>query len=147
MKKQQRLRFVILIVLSLTAAVGLALTALRDNVSFFHPPHEIHALQAQHSPRVAVGKVFRLGGMVKDGSVQRDKQEPVTRFIVTDYEDDILVVYRGILPDLFREGQGVVARGSLDAEGRFIASELLAKHDEKYMPPEVAKAMKGKKAP
>lgn len=147
MKKQQRLRFVILIVLSLAAAVGLALTALRDNVSFFHPPHEIHKLQAQGSPRVAVGKVFRLGGMVKDGSVQRDKLEPVTRFVVTDYEDDILVVYRGILPDLFREGQGVVARGSLDVEGRFIASELLAKHDEKYMPPEVAKAMKGKKAP
>lgn len=147
MKKKQRFRFIMLILLSLAAAVGIALTALRDNISFFYPPREIAGLQAAQSPRVVPGHVFRLGGMVKDGSVIKDASDPVTTFIITDYDREITVIYSGILPDLFREGQGVVAKGSLDDQGRFIATELLAKHDEKYMPPEVARAMKGQQAP
>jgi cytochrome c-type biogenesis protein CcmE len=88
------------------------------------------------------GRQFRLGGLVKPGTVERQEGGLATQFIVTDGPKEVLVEYVGILPDLFREGQGVIARGSLDDSGMFAASEVLAKHDEKYMPPEVAEALK-----
>lgn len=144
-KNRQRLYFVLFILAALALSVGLALYALQDNLSYFLSPSKIAALQAQQSPMIAPGHAFRLGGMVKDGSVRNRGDDLSIRFIVTDFEKEILVEYKGILPDLFREGQGVVARGALDDQDVFIATELLAKHDEKYMPPEVARALKDKK--
>lgn len=141
MKKKQRLYFILFIVGCLSAAVGISLYALQDNISFFYSPMEVRAFQAQHSPLVAAGHRFRLGGLVREGTLQNRKDTPVVSFIVTDEVNDLRVEYSGILPDLFREGQGVVATGSLNASGVFIATDILAKHDEKYMPPEVAKSL------
>jgi cytochrome c-type biogenesis protein CcmE len=118
----------------LGVAVALVLSALNDNLVFFYSPSQ---LAEKH---VAPERHFRLGGLVEAGSLQKAGQE--VRFVVTDTHKTVPVVYRGMLPDLFREGQGVVAEGALDYEGVFIASEVLAKHDENYMPPEVAKALK-----
>ena len=95
-------------------------------------------------------RVFRLGGMVEEGSVKRETGSMEVRFIVTDFHQDVTVSYSGVLPDLFREGQGVITRGKLGANGVFIAQEVLAKHDENYMPPEVAESLRKqheKKAP
>jgi len=141
MKKKQRLYFILLILGALSAAAGLALYALQDNIAFFYSPMEVAKLQAEHSPLVAPGKRFRLGGLVKQGTVKKSKETPDISFIVTDEVKELRVTYRGILPDLFREGQGVVATGSLNDAKTFIATEILAKHDEKYMPPEAAKAL------
>ena len=118
----------------LGVAVALVLTALNDNLVFFYSPTQ---LAEKHVPP---DRHFRLGGLVETGSVQKAGQE--VRFIVTDTHKTVPVVYRGMLPDLFREGQGVVAEGTLGPDGVFVAREVLAKHDEKYMPPEVAKAIK-----
>jgi cytochrome c-type biogenesis protein CcmE len=118
----------------LGVAVALVLTALNDNLVFFYSPTQ---LAEKH---VTPDRHFRLGGLVENGSVQKAGQE--VRFTVTDLQKTVPVVYRGMLPDLFREGQGVVAEGTLGADGVFVAREVLAKHDEKYMPPEVAKALK-----
>ena len=118
----------------LGVAVALVLSALSDNLVFFYSPTQV----AEKHP--AVGRRLRIGGLVEQGSVKKDGQE--VRFIVTDLKQTLPVVYRGLLPDLFREGQGVVAEGTLGADGVFTAREVLAKHDEKYMPPEVAKALK-----
>ena len=142
MKKRQRLYFVLFVLLSLGSAVGLALYALRDNLSYFYSPREVVAMRAADDPRAAPGRSFRLGGLVEDGSVVRDTSDAKTSFSVTDGAARITVHYKGILPDLFREGQGVVATGALDDAGDFAARELLAKHDENYMPPEVARALK-----
>lgn len=142
MKKRQRLYFVIFILLSLSGAVGLSLYALRDNISYFYSPREIAHMRTAGDLRVAVGQRFRLGGLVEEGSVVKSTQEAKTSFSVTDGDARITVHYTGILPDLFREGQGVVATGAIADNGDFKASELLAKHDENYMPPEVAKALK-----
>ena len=119
-------------------AASLALRALDQNLTFFYSPSDI----AQTDPGALAGRTIRLGGMVAEHSISRDADGLTVRFIVTDYARETPVSYRGILPDLFREGQGVVAIGKLDAEGRFTAEEILAKHDEKYMPPEVADALK-----
>lgn len=119
----------------LSAAVFLVLFALRDTIVFFHMPSEI----AQKG--IAAGKRIRLGGLVAVGSLKRGVGSTV-EFAVTDQASTIPVRYTGILPDLFREGQGVVAEGALDPSGRFLADTVLAKHDETYMPPEVAKALK-----
>ncbi|HMK89159.1 MAG TPA: cytochrome c maturation protein CcmE [Methylocystis sp.] len=116
-------------------AVGLILYALRDNIVFFYTPSEF----AQKHP--AVGARLRLGGLVKQSSVQRGAGNRVD-FVVTDNQNDLPVVYVGLLPDLFREGQGVVAEGKLGADGVFHADNVLAKHDERYMPREVADALK-----
>lgn len=124
-------------VIVLAIASLLVLFALRDTVIFFRTPSEI----AEQG--IAPGQRFRLGGLVADGSVKRGQGVEV-EFAVTDTVKTLPVRYVGILPDLFREGQGVVAEGKLDAEGRFIADTVLAKHDENYMPPEVAKALKEK---
>ena len=118
-------------------AIGLAaffvLNAFQSNLVFFFSPSQIMAGKAPKE------RAFRVGGMVKTGSVSRDNM--TTRFIVTDTAKDIEVSYTGILPDLFKEGKGVVAQGKLDASGRFAATEVLAKHDENYMPPEAQHAL------
>jgi len=132
--KRQRLLFVIGSVLALSGAVLFTLSALRDNIVFFYAPSDMRL-----HPE-AVQKRVRLGGLVKAGSVEKQPQGGVV-FIVTDGKADIIVHYNGVLPALFREGQGVVAEGILQGE-RFEASQLLAKHDERYMPKEVADKLK-----
>jgi cytochrome c-type biogenesis protein CcmE len=117
-------------------AVGLALRAFQENLLYFFSPSQVAAGDAP------TGRSFRLGGMVADGSVEREEGSLTVTFTVTDFAQSLPVEYTGVLPDLFREGQGVVARGSLDPHGRFVAEEVLAKHDENYMPPEVAEALR-----
>ena len=132
--KRKRLWLLVGSLAVLGVAAALVLTALNDNLVFFYSPSQI----AEKS--IPPERRFRLGGLVEAGSVKKDGQE--VRFTVTDTHKTIAVVYRGLLPDLFREGQGVVAEGSLGPDGAFVAREVLAKHDENYMPPEVAKAIK-----
>ena len=115
--------------------VALVLNAFQSNLVFFFSPTQVAAGEA---PR---GSSFRIGGMVKEGSIQREADGVTLRFVVTDTEKDMTVAYKGILPDLFREGKGAVAQGRLRDDGVFAASEVLAKHDENYMPPEAAKAV------
>jgi len=122
-------------VLVLAIAGLLVLTALRDTIVFFHTPSDVKA------GKVQPGQRFRLGGLVLDGSIKRGAGTDVG-FAITDKGSTIDVTYRGVLPDLFREGQGVVAEGRIDPGGIFVADTVLAKHDENYMPPEVAKALK-----
>jgi len=122
-------------VAALAIAVALVLNAFRSNLVFFFTPSEIVANEAP------VGRSFRIGGMVVDGSVQRQPDGVSVRFMVTDTAETIPVVYTGILPDLFREGKGVVAQGKLGSDGVFQAEQVLAKHDENYMPPEAAEAV------
>ena len=122
-----------LAILALVAT--LVLNAFQSNLVFFFSPTQVAAGEA---PR---GKSFRIGGMVKEGSLQRESDGVTMRFVVTDTDKDMMVAYKGILPDLFREGKGVVAQGKLGDDGVFAASEVLAKHDENYMPPEAAKAV------
>lgn len=134
-KRKQKL-FVILGLLSLTAvAVGLTLYALRSNINLFFSPVQI----AQGA--APIERTIRAGGMVKEGTVIRDADTLDVTFEVTDHLDDLEVYFSGILPDLFREGQGVVVVGELQADGRLKADEVLARHDENYMPPEVAQAL------
>jgi len=132
--KRKRLWLLVGSLCVLGAAVALVLSALSDNLVFFYSPTQM----AEKHP--GPDRRLRIGGLVEQGSVKKDGQE--VRFIVTDLKKTVPVVYRGILPDLFREGQGVIAEGTLGADGVFTAREVLAKHDEKYMPPEVAKALK-----
>jgi cytochrome c-type biogenesis protein CcmE len=132
--KRKRLWLLLGSLCVLGAAAALVLSALSDNIVFFYSPTQI---AEKHVPP---DRRFRLGGLVEKGSVK--KQGDQVSFRVTDLRKSVEVTYRGILPDLFREGQGVVAEGALDKNGVFAAREVLAKHDEKYMPPEVAKALK-----
>lgn len=134
--RKQRLWVVLSIVLFSSAAIGLAAYALRGNINLFYPPVDVAAGKAP------VDTAIRVGGMVVDGSVQRSNETLEMRFAVTDYQATVEVVYEGILPDLFAEGEGVVASGRLGADGVLRADEILAKHDENYMPPEVAEALK-----
>jgi cytochrome c-type biogenesis protein CcmE len=134
--RQRRMGLVIGIVVGVSIAGALALSAFRQNVTFFFDPSQVAAGQ------VPVGERFRLGGMVTKGTVQRVPGSLEVRFVVTDFAHDVPVSYSGVLPDLFREGAGVVAQGHLRADGTFVADEVLAKHDEKYMPPAVAKSLK-----
>lgn len=117
----------------LSAAAVLVLNAFNSNLVFFFTPTQVVGDEA---PR---GKAFRVGGMVKEGSLLRDSENG--RFVVTDTHKEVVVQYRGMLPDLFKEGRGVVAQGRLNAQGEFVASEVLAKHDENYMPPEAKHAL------
>ena len=119
----------------LGAVAALVLNAFQSNLVFFFSPTQVAAGEA---PK---GKPFRIGGMVKDGTIQREADGVTLRFVITDLENDVSVAYKGILPDLFREGKGAVAQGKLAADGLFVASEVLAKHDENYMPPEAAQAL------
>jgi cytochrome c-type biogenesis protein CcmE len=134
--RQRRLWLVVGILLGVSIAGVLALSAFRKNVTFFFDPSQVAAGQ------VPVGERFRLGGMVTQGTVQRAPGSLEVRFVVTDFAHDVPVSYSGVLPDLFREGAGVVAQGRLRSDGTFVADEVLAKHDEKYMPPAVAKSLK-----
>jgi cytochrome c-type biogenesis protein CcmE len=119
----------------LALATGLVLNAFRTNLVFFFTPSQV---AAQEAP---LDKAFRIGGLVEEGSLQRELDGLTVRFNVTDTAKTIPVVYRGILPDLFREGKGVVTQGRLREDGVFVATEVLAKHDENYMPPEAAHAL------
>ncbi len=134
--RRRRLILVVGIVTGVSIAGALALNAFRRDVTFFFDPTQV--AQGQ----VAPGQAFRLGGMVKEGSFTRQSGSLESRFIVTDFAHEVSVTYAKVLPDLFREGAGVVAHGHLDSSGTFVADEVLAKHDEKYMPPEVARSLK-----
>ncbi len=123
-------------VAALGVATALVLSAFQENLVFFFTPSQIVAREAPQ------GRTFRIGGMVEKGSVKRQADGVTVQFIVTDTAKSIPVTYRGSLPDLFREGKGVVAQGRLDADGVFRANEVLAKHDENYMPPEAAEAVR-----
>ena len=135
LRKQQRLALVILAVLLVGGAAGLVLAALQDKVAFFVTPTQVA------EQRLEPGRRFRLGGLVVDGSIKREADGTV-RFAITDTAREVPVAFKGLLPDLFRDGQGVVTQGVLRADGVFEASEVLAKHDENYMPKEVADALK-----
>jgi len=132
--KRKRLWLVVGSLAVLGCAATLVLTALNDNIVFFYSPTQIA------EKKIPPERRFRMGGLVEAGSVKKSADGQTTSF--TDTHKTVAVVYRGLLPDLFREGQGVVAEGSLGADGVFAAREVLAKHDENYMPPEVAKAIK-----
>ena len=131
--RHKRLAAILFGLVALGAATALVLTAFQENLVFFFTPSQVAANEAP------TGRTFRIGGMVETGSVKREGVE--VRFVVTDTAKSIPVLYSGALPDLFREGKGVVAQGQLGADGVFRAREVLAKHDENYMPPEAADAV------
>ena len=133
--RRKRLFAVFAILAGVGVATALATLAFRDNLLYFYSPTQVLAGDAPG------GRQFRIGGMVTEGSVQRTPGSLEVRFVVTDYRSSMPVRYEGVLPDLFREGQGVVAHGRLGAAGEFVANEVLAKHDENYMPPEVAESL------
>jgi cytochrome c-type biogenesis protein CcmE len=135
-RKRRRLYFVLVGMLLLGSAAGLVLYAVSDTLVFFYSPSDLQTKQ------VPAGRPFRLGGLVEVGSLGRDGDGATVHFRVTDLNRTVPVIYRGMLPDLFREGQGVVTLGTLEPDGTFVASEVLAKHDEKYMPKEVVDALK-----
>jgi cytochrome c-type biogenesis protein CcmE len=135
-QRKKRLAFVLLIVLGIGVATALALTAFQENLMYFYSPSEVAEGKAPQ------GRAFRVGGLVVSGSVQRPGDGLTVRFELTDTAASIPIQYTGILPDLFREGQGIVALGRIDAQGVLVADEVLAKHDENYMPPEVGDALK-----
>jgi cytochrome c-type biogenesis protein CcmE len=134
--RQRRMALVGLILLGTGAAVAFALTAFQDNLLYFYTPSDIAAGKAP------ADRVFRVGGMVPEGSFKRETGSLEARFVLTDFAHEVNVSYTGVLPDLFRPGQGIIARGRLGANGVFVAQEVLAKHDENYMPPEVAESLK-----
>ena len=133
--RKRRLIAVLLILAGVGISSTIAFYSLQQNLLYFQSPSDL-AMQP-----IPPGRQFRLGGLVKPGTVDRVGETMATRFVVTDGPKDVTVEYVGILPDLFREGQGVIARGTLDEAGVFEATEVLAKHDENYMPPEVADAL------
>lgn len=130
--QKQRLTFIVIILFSVAIAVGLALYALQQNIDLFYSPTQVAAGLAPHDHE------FRLGGIVQTGSVVRTGHSLQVNFIVTDHQKNTLVSYTGILPDLFREGQTVIVEGKLNNQNILVASQVLAKHDEKYIPREVA---------
>ena len=134
-KRKQRLILVSVMLCGVAAAAAFGVNAFRDNIMLFHSPSDVVA------GAVNPGKAFRVGGMVVDGSVERNQDSLDVHFELTDYDKTIPVTFSGILPDLFREGQGIVAMGAIDSKGTFEATEVLAKHDENYMPPEVAESL------
>lgn len=133
--RKKRLLLVMMVALGVSIAVAIFLTAFKENIMFFKSPTEV---AAQDYPN---NRSFRLGGMVKEGSMQRIADTLKVQFVVTDFAADVLVEFEGILPDLFREGQGVVTIGAMNDDNLFVAEEVLAKHDENYMPPEAADAL------
>lgn len=133
--RKKRLTIVLFLLAGLSIAVALTTYALRQNINLFYDPSQISAGEAPVDVRI------RAGGMVEEGSVRRDPESLKVEFLVTDFNASVPVEYVGILPDLFAEGQGIVAMGRLNNKGRFVADQVLAKHDENYMPPEVAGAL------
>ena len=134
--RQKRLLFVALGMAGVGAAAAMALNALRSNIAYFFSPSQVLAREAP------ADHVFRLGGLVETGTLQRQPDGLTLTFVVTDNAEKVKVSYTGILPDLFSEGRGVVTKGKLGNDGVFYAEEVLAKHDEEYMPPEVAATLK-----
>jgi len=134
--RQKKFVYIFAALALLGMAVGLVLYALKDNVSLYFTPTQVH------NGEVPQGRAFRIGGLVQEGSVKRADDGLTASFEITDTHRSIPVVYKGILPDLFKEGKGVVAQGKVEADGVMHAEEVLAKHDENYMPPEAADAMK-----
>ncbi|MCP9339581.1 MULTISPECIES: cytochrome c maturation protein CcmE [Stutzerimonas] len=141
--RKKRLFIILAILAGVGVAVTLALSALKENINLFYTPTQIAAGEAPEGTRI------RAGGMVEEGSVQRSNDSLTVTFRVTDYAEAVTIQYQGILPDLFREGQGIVALGRMNADGVLVADEVLAKHDENYMPPEVTAALEksGKSKP
>ena len=133
--RRQRMVLVALVAAGVILSAGLALRAFQENLLYFFTPTQVAAGEAPDN------RAYHLGGMVLPDSIQRDPGSLTVNFIVTDYAHTMPVTYSGVLPDLFGEDQGVVARGRLDANGLFVADEILAKHDENYMPPEIAEAL------
>ena len=138
--RKQRLLIVIIIVIGASVATALIANALKQNLNLFYEPTRIVNGEAP------VGRKIRVGGMVKENSLTRLPDSLTVQFVVTDYEADVTIEYTGILPDMFTEQAGTVATGALNEDGLFIAEQVLAKHDETYMPPEVAAALKNKPA-
>lgn len=134
--RQKRFMFIAVGVAAVSMAVGLVLYALRGNVNLYFTPTQVFNNEAPH------GRTFRIGGLVEEGSIKREKDGLTVNFSITDTHKSLPVIYKGILPDLFKEGKGVVAQGRVEADGVMRADEVLAKHDENYMPPEAADAMK-----
>ncbi|MBD7976538.1 cytochrome c maturation protein CcmE [Serpens gallinarum] len=137
--RKKRLIIVLAIVVGVGAAVGLALSALQQNINLFYTPTQIA------NGEVPEGVRIRAGGMVKEGSLKRSEDSLLVEFVAGDGAAEVTMRYQGILPDLFREGQGIVALGRLNADGVLVADEVLAKHDENYMPPEVTQALESAK--
>jgi len=134
--RQKRMATVVAILAGVGIAAAFALQAFNKNLLYYYSPTQISAGEAPSS------RSFRVGGLVENGSVKRAPGSLEVRFTLTDYNKEIGVSYTGVLPDLFREGQGVIARGKLGENGQFVAEEVLAKHDENYMPPEVKQSLK-----
>ena len=135
-RRSRRKVLIIAIVFGVAVAAVLGLTAFEENLLYFYSPTQVKEGEAPQTHS------FRVGGLVVDGSVKRAPDSLMVQFDLTDNTEVMTVEYTGILPDLFREGQGIVAMGNLQADGKFVAQEVLAKHDENYMPPEVAAALK-----
>lgn len=133
--RHKKLLVIVGAVAALSIAALLVLEAFRDNIVFFHSPTDVM------DGKAARDRTLRIGGLVQEGSVQKSTDGLTVAFVVTDLKNTIKVSYQGLLPDLFREGQGVIAQGRLQADNLFVAQQVLTKHDEKYMPPEVAKAL------
>ncbi len=133
--RKKRLLLIVLMVTGIAIGIGFALQSLNQNIMFFFTPTEVAEGKAPQ------GRLFRMGGMVVTGSVRRPGEGLTVHFDLTDNANKVTVMYTGILPDLFREGQGIIANGRMGEDGAFVAQEVLAKHDENYMPPEVAEAM------
>jgi cytochrome c-type biogenesis protein CcmE len=134
--RHKRFMFIAVALAGVGLAVGLVLYGLRGNVNLYFTPTQVF------NNEVPSGRSFRIGGLVEEGSIKREKDGLTVNFVITDTHKSIPVVYKGILPDLFKEGKGVVAQGKVQANGVMIADEVLAKHDENYMPPEAADALK-----
>jgi cytochrome c-type biogenesis protein CcmE len=133
--RHKKLALIVLVLAALGIAVALVLNAFNSNLVFFFSPTQVAAGEAP------INRAFRIGGLVEEASIKREADGLTTRFVVTDTARTIPVTYTGILPDLFKEGKGVVAEGRLGADGVFTATQVLAKHDENYMPPEAASAI------
>ena len=133
--RHQKLAIIVLALIVIAAVVALVLNALNSNIALYISPSDVKAGKYPND------KIFRIGGLVKENSVQRQADGVSVSFIVTDTNNEVKVLYKGILPDLFSEGKGVVAQGKIDNQKNFVAQEVLAKHDENYMPPEAAKAL------
>jgi len=137
--RKQRLYVVLSILLGTALASFLVFKGLSENINLFYSPSDLK------EKNISVDDLIRVGGMVKKDSINKENNSLRVSFVVTDFEEDLVITYQGILPDLFSEEAGIVAKGKLNNEGIFIANEVLAKHDENYMPPEVAKTLKDKK--